>query len=161
MPRGCDWLSSPISQVIVPVIAVIAIGMLALAVLRVIVSREHGEPHTTSSQTPATPHELNANPPPAPPSQTETAPLPMPAPQTSTEPATAVPATLEFVVLPVTLVSTEAFSLLDIEGKETVIPAGSVIKVLKRGKMGSLTTEINKGTFVGNESRLAGKVNLR
>ncbi len=64
-------------------------------------------------------------------------------------------------MLPVTLVSTEAFSLLNIEGKETIIPAGTVIKVLKRGKKGSLTTEIKKGVFVGNESRLAGKVVLR
>ena len=65
--------------------------------------------------------------------------------------------TLESTPLPVTVVTTEAISLLNEAGNETPLPAQTTIKILERAKLGSLNMEIGGKTFVGNESRLAGK----
>ena len=67
---------------------------------------------------------------------------------------------LEGVPLPCTLIVTEQASLLNTAGKETTIPVGTTIKVLTRKGLGSLGTEIKGAQFIGNESRLAGKVKL-
>jgi hypothetical protein len=67
----------------------------------------------------------------------------------------------EGVSLPFYLEATEKFNLLDASGKEMEIPIGSIIKVLERKPSGTLVTEINRSPFVGNESRVAGKVKLR
>jgi len=69
--------------------------------------------------------------------------------------------TLNGVRLPVIVVTTEQFDLLNELGKETPIPAGSIIKIEKRGEKGSLTMKIKGALFVGNELRLFGKVRLR
>ena len=66
--------------------------------------------------------------------------------------------TLESVSLPCTVIVTEEFSLMNSAGKETSIPVGTSIRVLSRKKLGSLETQIKGATYVGNESRLAGKV---
>jgi hypothetical protein len=68
---------------------------------------------------------------------------------------------LEGVSLPVTLSVVEPVSLLNAAGKEGVFPVNSVIKVTKRTERGTLSLEINGAIFVGNESRLSGKVRLR
>lgn len=68
---------------------------------------------------------------------------------------------LEGVPLPCTVIVIEKFSLLNAASKETEIPTGWTIKILSRKKLGTLETEINGRLFVGNESRLAGKVKLR
>ena len=70
-------------------------------------------------------------------------------------------ATLENVALPIKLVSTEEFLLLNKAGKQTTISTGSIITVENRGASGTLTTRINGETFVGNEQRLAGKAKVK
>jgi len=69
--------------------------------------------------------------------------------------------TFEGVNLPVTVITTEAFDLLNQEGKETAIPVGSIVSVEKRGEKGALTTHIKGALFVGSELRLSGKVKPR
>jgi len=64
---------------------------------------------------------------------------------------------LENVSLPVTVITTEAITLLNEAGIETPISAQTTIKILERAKRGSLNMKIGGMTFVGNESRLAGK----
>lgn len=76
------------------------------------------------------------------------------------KPDSAPIATLEKLALPARLIAIESFSLLNAAGKETGIPANTVITVVKRAKLGSLTMKINGKDFVGNESRLANKVKL-
>ncbi|MEI6654158.1 MAG: hypothetical protein WCP45_05265 [Verrucomicrobiota bacterium] len=65
---------------------------------------------------------------------------------------------LEGVSLPLSVISTDEFTLLNEAGKETDIPIGTIIKISERGAKGSLTTEIKGKLFVGNELRLLGKV---
>jgi hypothetical protein len=62
------------------------------------------------------------------------------------------------MAFPITVTTTQPFTLLDKAGKETPIPLGSSIKVMSRGKLGSLAMEINGAIFVGNEERLLGKI---
>lgn len=82
-------------------------------------------------------------------------------PQTpESQPEPQILKSLEGVPLPCTLIVTEQTSLLNIAGKETAIPVGTTIKVLTRKSLGSLGAEIKGAQFVGNESRLAGKVKL-
>jgi hypothetical protein len=69
--------------------------------------------------------------------------------------------TLENVVLPIKLVSTEEFSLLNKSGEQNTIPTGSIITVESRGASGTLTTRINGEIFVGNEQRLSGKTKVK
>lgn len=59
---------------------------------------------------------------------------------------------------PVSVNTTQPLSLLNKDGKDTPIPPGSTIKIVSRAEKGTLTMEINGAVFVGNESRLAGKV---
>jgi hypothetical protein len=65
------------------------------------------------------------------------------------------------ISLPVSVTVVESVSLLNAAGEDTSFPAGSIIAVKERKPSGTLTTEINGSMFVGNESRLAGKVILR
>jgi hypothetical protein len=65
---------------------------------------------------------------------------------------------LDGMVLPITLVTTAPITFLNAEGKETAIPAGSVIKIAKRSDKGTMTMQINGALYVGNEMRLSGKV---
>ncbi len=65
--------------------------------------------------------------------------------------------TLESTPLPVTVITTEAISLLNEAGKETPLPAQTTIRILERARLGSLNMEIGGKTFVGNDSVLAGK----
>lgn len=60
--------------------------------------------------------------------------------------------------LPVLVVTTEPFTLLNNTGKETSIPIGTKIAITNRSKGGTLTTKIGGSLFVGNESRLLGKI---
>lgn len=69
--------------------------------------------------------------------------------------------TLENEPLPITLVSTEEFALLDKAGKPVTIPAGSIIIVESRDPVGTLITRINGDAFVGNENRLSGKAKVK
>jgi hypothetical protein len=65
---------------------------------------------------------------------------------------------LEMIDLPTTLIATEPISLLNAAGKEVSMPANTRINVTKRTGHGTLTMEINGALFVGNESRILGKV---
>jgi len=69
--------------------------------------------------------------------------------------------TFENINLPVAVITTKEFDLLNEVGKETTIPVGSVIMVEKRGDKGALTMHVKGALFVGNELRLSGKVKLR
>lgn len=66
--------------------------------------------------------------------------------------------TLEGLVLPVVVTSTERFELLNAVGTETAIPVGCAIQIEKRGAKGALTLRIKGGVYVGNELRILGKV---
>ncbi len=68
--------------------------------------------------------------------------------------------TLEGLVLPVQLLATEGITLRDPTGMEVSLPAETTIKVTSRSDHGTLSMEINGALFVGNESRIAGKVKL-
>jgi len=67
---------------------------------------------------------------------------------------------LALIQYPVIVVASESFDLLNNEGKETPIAAGTPIKLVKRSELGTLTMEIGGKLFVGNESRLLGKIRL-
>ena len=67
-------------------------------------------------------------------------------------------ATIEY---PATVLSTKGFSLLNHEGKETPIPVGTMIEIADRTDLGTLKMQIDGELFVGNESRLAGNVELK
>ena len=86
-----------------------------------------------------------------------------PAPETGETPANKSRAlkSLEGLDFPLPLVVVKPFELLNKLGKETTIAADTVITVVKRTEKGTLTMEINGETFVGNESRLSGKVERR
>ena len=68
---------------------------------------------------------------------------------------------LDGVALPIYVITTARFDLLNEVGKETPIPPGSTIHIEKRGAKGSLTMHIKGSMFVGNEMRVLGKVKLR
>ena len=95
----------------------------------------------------------------------DTAKNPSPAhapPDTKPTPPTAgTVTTLDGVALPIYVISTARVDLLNEAGKEVPIPAGSTIRIEKRGAKGSLTMHIKGATFVGNEMRILGKVRLR
>lgn len=72
----------------------------------------------------------------------------------------AKPLELAVIEFPATVVTTEEIKLLNSEGKETAIAADTPIKIAKRSELGTLTMDIGGELFVGNESRLLGKVRL-
>lgn len=82
-------------------------------------------------------------------------PAPVPAPEVPEKPLD-----LAAVQYPAILVATDPFVLLNSAGKETTIAVGTLIKVVKRSELGTLTMEIDGALFVGNESRLVGKIRL-
>jgi hypothetical protein len=88
--------------------------------------------------------------------RSEVSPVPAPVPE-----APEMPLDLASVQYPAVVVATGPFVLLNSEGKETPIAAGTLIRVAKRSELGTLTMEINGALFVGNESRLVGKVRLQ
>jgi hypothetical protein len=67
---------------------------------------------------------------------------------------------LDGQTLPVSLLATHEFSLLNAAGKETPVLLNTEIKVTQRSATGILTMEINNASFVGSESRLAGNVRM-
>ncbi|QTN31654.1 hypothetical protein HZ994_04725 [Akkermansiaceae bacterium] len=67
-------------------------------------------------------------------------------------------ATIEY---PATVLCTKGFSLLNHEGKETPIPVGTMIEIADRTDLGTLKMQIDGELFVGNESRVAGNVELK
>lgn len=67
-------------------------------------------------------------------------------------------ATLANLPLPATLTVIEPVSLLNATGKEATFPVDTRITVENRSASGTLTMKIEGELFVGNESRLAGKV---
>ncbi len=67
-------------------------------------------------------------------------------------------ATIEY---PATVLATKSFSLLNPEGKETPIPVGTMIEIAERTDLGTLKMQIDGELYVGNESRLAGNVELK
>ena len=75
----------------------------------------------------------------------------------------AVEKTLDLAVIqyPAIVVTTEKFELLNKEGKETPISVGTTINIVKRSDLGTLKMEVGGELFVGNESRLIGKVELK
>jgi hypothetical protein len=62
---------------------------------------------------------------------------------------------------PLHLIVTEEVNLLNKVGKEVAIKKGAVIRIDKRSDSGTLTLSLNGELFVGNETRLIGKVELR
>ena len=50
--------------------------------------------------------------------------------------------------------------ILNPAGQETTIPADAEIEVLTRSELGTLKLRVGRITFVGNESRLRGKVKV-
>jgi len=68
--------------------------------------------------------------------------------------------TLEGMTLPMTMITTNEVVLRDKTGKEVAVPTGSNIKVFTRSERGTLSMEINGAVFVGNESRILGKMKL-
>jgi hypothetical protein len=67
-------------------------------------------------------------------------------------------ATLANLPLPATLTVIDPVSLLNATGKEVTFPVDTLITVENRSAAGTLTMKIEGELFVGNESRLAGKV---
>lgn len=91
---------------------------------------------------------------------------PPPAPTGGNDPKGVVPesqvlTSLEGVALPKSVIVTEQLSLLNEAGQEARVPIGSVIRVVKRSDKGTLTMTIDGASFVGHESRLAGKAKWR
>jgi len=78
-----------------------------------------------------------------------------------TAPSSGTLTTLDGVTLPIDVISTERFELLNEVGKETAIPIGSTIHIETRAAKGSLTMHIKGAVYVGNELRIFGKVRLR
>lgn len=78
-----------------------------------------------------------------------------------TAPSSGTLSSLDGLALPIDVISTERFDLLNEVGKETAIPAGATIHIEKRGTKGSLTMHIKGTLYVGNELRLLRKVRLR
>jgi hypothetical protein len=68
---------------------------------------------------------------------------------------------LAMIEYPATVLSTKGFSLLNQEGKETPIPVGTMIEIAERTDLGTLKMQIDGELFVGNESRVAGNVELK
>lgn len=68
--------------------------------------------------------------------------------------------TFENNSLPLILITTDVFSLLDKSGKETVIPIGTKITIVKRRPQGTLEIYIDADLYVGNESRILGKYRI-
>jgi hypothetical protein len=66
----------------------------------------------------------------------------------------------EQMTFPVSVIVTKPITLLDRTGKDTLIPADSTLKIVSRGKKGTLTVDWNGVVFVGNEDRLFLKVKL-
>lgn len=89
----------------------------------------------------------------------EAQPVDAPTSQASPPKETA-PFTLAGAALPATLITTLEVTLLNAAGKEVPIQAGTGIRITERSAGGTLSMTINGATFVGNESRLAGKVKL-
>ena len=83
---------------------------------------------------------------------------PVPAP---VQEAPEKPLDLASVKYPAVVVATDPIGLLNSAGKETPIAVGTLIRIAKRSELGTLTMEINGALFVGNESRLFGKVRLQ
>ena len=86
-------------------------------------------------------------------------------PKESELPAIQIPpgtlATLEDTTLPALLVTSEEITLRNSTGKEVTIPTGTGINVTDRTTHGTLTMQIGGALFVGNESRISGKVELK
>jgi hypothetical protein len=101
---------------------------------------------------------------------------PQPTPEPAPEPAPAIPEqseveeqsertdgillTLEGLDLPADLQVLNAIQLLDPAGQEATIAADTKIEVLTRTESGTLTLRVGGNAFVGNESRLKGKVRI-
>lgn len=68
--------------------------------------------------------------------------------------------TFENASLPLILITTGEFSLLDKSGKETVIPIGTKITIVNRRPQGTLEIYIDADLYVGNESRILGKYRI-
>ena len=68
--------------------------------------------------------------------------------------------TLEGLEMPADLLVLTPVQLLNPAGQETTIPADAEIKVLTRSELGTLKLRAGRKTFVGNESRLKGKVRI-
>lgn len=62
---------------------------------------------------------------------------------------------------PLYVMVTDEVKLLNNEGKEIIIPKGSTLRIDSRSSKGTLTISLDKRLFVGNESRLLGKVKIR
>lgn len=67
---------------------------------------------------------------------------------------------LDGIPLPVIVVTDDVISLLDATGKEFPIAAGKKILVTDRSPGGTLKMVIDSKLFVGNESRLSGRVRI-
>ncbi len=68
---------------------------------------------------------------------------------------------LSMIEYPATVLATKAFTLLNKEGKETPIPVGTTIEIADRTDLGTLKMQIDGELFVGNETKLAGNVELK
>ena len=68
---------------------------------------------------------------------------------------------LAVIQYPATVLTTKGFNLLNKEGKETPIAVGTTIKIADRSDLGTLTMEIDGELFVGNETRIDGKIELK
>lgn len=68
---------------------------------------------------------------------------------------------LASIQYPALVVTTQDFALLNKEGKETPIEIGTTIKIVERSELGTLKMEIGGELFVGNESRIIGKIKLK
>ena len=68
---------------------------------------------------------------------------------------------LTVIQYPVTVVTTEKFELLNEVGKETPISEGTIINIESRSDLGTLKMTIGGELFVGNESRMIGKIELK
>lgn len=73
----------------------------------------------------------------------------------------ATPLKLAEIQYPVTVQTTKLFSLFNKEGKETPIAPGTTIEIIERSDLGTLKMEIDGELFVGNESRIAGSIELK
>ena len=67
----------------------------------------------------------------------------------------------EGIPLPCSVVTLEKIILLNAAGAETSFPPNTIIMIEKRTDSGTLTMKINGALFVGNETRLAKKIELR
>lgn len=65
---------------------------------------------------------------------------------------------LSQIILPRSFITTHDTLLLEANATEALIPANTKVTIQKRSESGVLTLEINGKTYVGNESRIEGKI---